>query len=275
MSGEPSRERRSGPPPSRRRGPLRALRHRLRPLVARPLAALSARLAPALYRGWMGLVFATSRVDRGNLDELPHILAAHGGAVALFWHEEAMTAAYAWARAGVRAHALVALGDAGDALARILARCGHAVTRGGSSERGSRRRHHRIRELARLLAEREGMLTAIAVDGTRGPAYHLKPGGLLVARESGRPIVLVRVWPRRCLRLGSWDRLAIPLPFGEIRYYLAGPYPVPRALRGAALEPLRRRLERGLAELAARSYDDADQPRPAGLLPAPEPATGP
>jgi lysophospholipid acyltransferase (LPLAT)-like uncharacterized protein len=216
----------------------------------------------------MGLVFATSRVDPGNASELGRILAAHGGAVALFWHEEALTAPYAWARAGFRGHALVALGDAGDALARILARCGHAVTRGGSSGRGSRRRHHRVRELALLLRQREGALTALAVDGTRGPAYHLKAGGLLVARESGRPVVLVRVWPRRCLRLRSWDRLAIPLPFGEIRYYVAGPYPVARELRRAALEPLRRSLERELAELAARSYDDAGQPRPAALLPA-------
>jgi lysophospholipid acyltransferase (LPLAT)-like uncharacterized protein len=255
-----------------RRGPLRGLRHRLRPLLARPLAALGARLAPPLYLAWMRLVFATSRIDPGNLSELAPLLAAHRGAVALFWHEEALLAPYAWARAGVRAHALVALGDAGDGLARILARCGHAVTRGGASRRGSRRRHHRVRELVAWLREREGGLTAIAVDGTRGPAYHLKPGGLLVAREAERPLVLARVWAGRCLRLRSWDRLAIPLPFGAIHYRLLGPFPVPRELRGASLEPLRQRLERELAGLAARSYREAGQRVPSALTPSRPPS---
>jgi hypothetical protein len=256
-------------PRRRRRGPLRALRHRLRPLLARPLAALGARLAPPLYLGWMRLVFATSRIEPGNVSALAGILSAHGGVVALHWHEEVLLAPYAWKRAGVRGHALVALGDAGDGMARILARCGHAVTRGGSSRRGSRRRPRLIGELAALLRESEGSLTAIAVDGTSGPAYHLKPGGLLVARDSGRPIVLVRVWPGRCLRLGSWDRLAIPLPFGAIRYSLLGPIPVPRELRGEALEPLREQLEQQLGQLAVRSYEVAGQPVPSALRPAP------
>ena len=73
----------------------------------------------------------------------------------------------------------------------------------------------------------DGVIYGLTVDGSKGPAYRLKRGGVVIARECGRPIVLVRTWYRRCLRLDTWDRTAIPLPFNRIHYYLEGPYFAP------------------------------------------------
>jgi hypothetical protein len=89
---------------------------------------------------------------------------------------------------------------------------------------------------------------------------------VVIARECGRPVVLVRTWYRRCLRLNTWDRTAIPLPFNRIHYYMEGPYfAPPDANTEAGLERFRLRLEQDLIALAARSYDDLGQPRPANL----------
>ena len=112
-----------------------------------------------------------------------------------------------------------------------------------------------------------GVLYGITVDGSKGPAYRMKTGGVVIARECGKPIVLVRTWYRRCLRLPTWDRMAIPLPFNVIHYYAQGPYEVPpNATAEDELERFTAFLERELIALAARSYDDAGQARPANLV---------
>jgi lysophospholipid acyltransferase (LPLAT)-like uncharacterized protein len=96
-------------------------------------------------------------------------------------------------------------------------------------------------------------LCAIAVDGSHGPRRSLKSGGLALARAAGKPIVLARVASRPCLRLTTWDRLAVPLPFGRIRLALRGPYPLPEdAATRAGLERFRARLEREMLEMAHR-----------------------
>jgi len=107
----------------------------------------------------------------------------------------------------------------------------------------------------------------ITVDGSQGPAYRMKPGGILIARECGKPVALARTWYARSIRLGTWDRTAIPLPFNRIRYYLAGPYPVPAdADTEEGLHDFLLRMEDGLIDMAARSYRDLGQPLPANLV---------
>ena len=77
-----------------------------------------------------------------------------------------------------------------------------------------------VRNLAAALGQRvevsleanPGTVLGVVVDGSAGPRYRMKPGSLLVARRSGLPIVLLRVWFRRCLRFRTWDRTALPLP---------------------------------------------------------------
>jgi lysophospholipid acyltransferase (LPLAT)-like uncharacterized protein len=123
------------------------------------------------------------------------------------------------------------------------------------------------RDLIEHMRATDHVVYGLTVDGSKGPAYRLKPGGVLIARECGRPIVLVRTWYRRCLRLATWDRTAIPLPWNEIHYYAVGPYAVPGdAATRPGLERFAERLEDDLVALAARSYDDVGQPRPANLL---------
>jgi lysophospholipid acyltransferase (LPLAT)-like uncharacterized protein len=95
----------------------------------------------------------------------------------------------------------------------------------------------------------------------------MKTGGIVIARECGKPVVLARTWYKRCLRLPTWDRMAVPLPFNLIRYYLRGPYFVPDSARSpAGLEEFRLHLENELIDLAAQSYDDMGQARPANLV---------
>jgi long-chain acyl-CoA synthetase len=233
----------------------------------RPLLRLALVVAPPIYRAYMRLVFATSQVELGDFPRLHAIRDEHDGVVVLLWHEEVFTVGYGYGVvAGFHPHTLASSGDVGEVVTRVLQRCGFVVFRGGSSRHRSRRRHTVLVEMIRHMKQSPGVLYGITVDGSRGPAYRIKPGALLVAARCEKPVVLARTWYRRCLRLPTWDRTAIPLPFNQIVYYLRGPYFVSADARdGEALEPLRRRLEQELIDLAAESYDEMGQPRPTRL----------
>ncbi len=259
----------------RERGWLHTLRHELRPWITRPLMRLNLALFPTLYLLYMRFVWATSRiVDRGAAARAREISAAHNGMVALLWHEEVMTVAWAYPQLGFRPHTLASLSNDGAVITRLLERCGFVVFRGGSSDRASRRTSTVTRHLIDHMRETDGVVYGLTVDGSKGPVYRMKAGGIVIARECGRPIVLVRTWYQRCIRLRTWDRTAIPLPFNRIHHYLEGPYFAPAdADTRAGLERFRQQLERDLIALAARSYDELGQPRPVDLLaPDPEPA---
>jgi lysophospholipid acyltransferase (LPLAT)-like uncharacterized protein len=75
------------------------------------------------------------------------------------------------------------------------------------------------RSLARLLGElgASGYSLVVTPDGPWGPYRVAKPGALIVARQSGLPILPLAVRARPALRLTRrWDRQLVPLPFSTI-----------------------------------------------------------
>jgi len=239
----------------------------MRNAFVRPLTALALAVVPRLYLGYMKLVFATSRVETNGFERLHDITREHDGAVALLWHEEVFTVAYGYSFFAFKPHTLASPGTAGELITRMLDLCGYVVFRGGSSRKASRRRAGVVGLMVDHMRANRDVTYGITVDGSYGPAYRMKPGGVLIARACGKPLALVRTWCQRSLRLPTWDRTAIPLPFNRIRYYLAGPYTVPDDTdTEAGLERFVLRLEDELIEIAAQSYRDAGQPLPANLV---------
>lgn len=252
-----------GAPPTRRRPAWR----RARRAGKRALTRTAGVLAPPLYRAWMGLVWRTSRrVDRG-LDGLLADRDGGGRLVLLMWHEEIFSAPYAYARLGIRGHVLVSRSGVGELAARISQACGHAISRGGSSGRGSRFRPTAIRGAIRWMRDHADGVFATPVDGSRGPRYRMKPGSLLLARACDAQVVAVRIWFRHCVRLPTWDRAALPLPFGEIHTYAGKLHPLPSdAEERDGLETFLRSRERELLDLALRSHTDTRSRPPARLV---------
>jgi lysophospholipid acyltransferase (LPLAT)-like uncharacterized protein len=253
-------------------------RRRARRFFTRPLAAISAAIAPPFYMLYMRFVWSTSRVDLGNFGDLQRLCDEYDGAVALLWHEEVFTVAYGYWWAGVHGHTLASRGDAGEVITRLLLRCGYTVFRGGSTTSRSRHREGVIGDLVAHMRDHHGVLYGLTVDGSKGPAYRMKSGGIVVASACGKPIALVRTWYRRSLRLPTWDRTAIPLPFNRITYYYRGPYFAPESLADSAvLERFQGQLEDDLVDLAAESYAAMGQSRPMNLVkrPALERIAGP
>lgn len=115
---------------------------------------------------------------------------------------------------------------------------------------GSRRLALRLASLAA-----EGWSPVVTPDGPFGPYRVAKPGALIVARESGLPIVPWHISVRPGLRLTRrWDRQVVPLPFSRITVR-EGP-----RIRVGPRERLGRRLDDLQAALAAAGGEAGSGP---------------
>jgi lysophospholipid acyltransferase (LPLAT)-like uncharacterized protein len=132
-----------------------------------------------------------------------------------------------------------ASGD-GALLAAVLAKFGLESIRGSTSRRGPQA----LLEATRWL--RKGYSVAITPDGPRGPSHQIQEGIIYLAQVSGRPIVPISNFTRWKIRLPSWDRFQIPLPFARCELYDNDPIWVPRDATEADREQLRSRLEESM-----------------------------
>jgi lysophospholipid acyltransferase (LPLAT)-like uncharacterized protein len=100
-------------------------------------------------------------------------------------------------------------------------------------------------------AERGHDLT-ITPDGPRGPCYQVQDGIMSLAQVTGLPIVPVAMNLKWKLRMNSWDRFQIPLPFARCEVSVGRAIQVPRETTDPGREELRKELE---AELRAITRD--------------------
>lgn len=134
----------------------------------------------------------------------------------------------------------------GEYIARFITRFGFGAVRGSSTRGGVRA----LVQMARLM--RKGVPMAFTVDGPRGPRYKAKPGPILLARKTGRPIIPLSFEYRNRLEIGSWDKMQIPLPFTCVRAYFAKPIYVPEDASEAATENKLQELQESLDNLVTQ-----------------------
>ena len=218
---------------------------------------LAVRLAPWVYRAWMRLVAATSRVDESAAHELNERRRRGERIVLLMLHQDVFVAP--WFLRGIGVCGLANTGDAGDIIDSVMRSLGHRNVRGGTSGRESRRRTlTAIRELIRYGRERasDGFVIAITPDGSIGPAGACKPGFGLVALETAASVWCIDIHASRSVLLNTWDRTMIPLPFGRVWARMEGPIEIPADANAAALEAVRLEAEVALHRLHSRVFGE-------------------
>jgi lysophospholipid acyltransferase (LPLAT)-like uncharacterized protein len=83
-------------------------------------------------------------------------------------------------------------------------------------------------------------------------------GIVMLARESGRPIVPIALASSRRIVLNNWDKTTINLPFSRGAAVCGEPVWVPAGASDETLERCRRQLEENLNAATARAYAIAD-----------------
>jgi lysophospholipid acyltransferase (LPLAT)-like uncharacterized protein len=165
-----------------------------------------------------------------------------GQVIATFWHNRLLAMPLLADRAPVCV--IVSHHRDGEIASRALRGWGVHVVR-GSASRGAISGFRRMAD-----AYRRGDSIAVLPDGPRGPIYRVKPGVIRLAKATGAPIFPLSYVASRCVRLRSWDRLIVPLPFARVEIRVGPALEVPRDADRDGLEDCRQRLEQRLNELS-------------------------
>ena len=91
----------------------------------------------------------------------------------------------------------------------------------GSSTRGAL---GAVRAL--ITSHRAGEDVVVVPDGPRGPRHEAKAGVVQLGRATGASIIPIALAAAPCRRLGSWDRMQVPLPFARVAIRLGAPVDV-------------------------------------------------
>lgn len=145
-----------------------------------------------------------------------------------------------------RLAALVSASRDGGLLARVLEHFNVEPVRGSSSRRGAQA----LREL--VSCGEHGYDLAITPDGPRGPSYSVQEGVIATAQLTGLAIVPASYHLNWKVRVKSWDRFQVPLPFACCEITTGQIMRVPREASEAEREELRQQLE---AQMRAMTRD--------------------
>jgi lysophospholipid acyltransferase (LPLAT)-like uncharacterized protein len=201
-----------------------------------------------------GIVRTVSATVRFTLDDRPGFFNGRPREKIIFalWHNRLALSAVLYHRF-VRGHdperriaGMVSASRDGGLLAKIFEYFRIEPVRGSSSRRGPQA----LREM--VTRAEAGYDLAITPDGPRGPCYTVQEGVIATAQLSGLTIVPVSYHLTWKIRLKSWDRFQIPLPFTRCHITVGQVMHIPRETSEEEREQWRLRLE---AELRAITRD--------------------
>jgi lysophospholipid acyltransferase (LPLAT)-like uncharacterized protein len=195
----------------------------------------------------MRTVWGWSRVVRvvGG-EHISGVLAGSPSFIPVYWHQHQLFCAkylFDLSDVGVKPGVLVSPSVDGEFGAIIVRKLGGEVIRGSSSHTGART----LRDFYQALVK-DGISPVITPDGPRGPAGKFKPGALLLAQLSQRPIIPLSYCASRAWKI-SWDRFVIPKLAARIVIAVGEPVYVPKGLDAAALERMQVDMEHRLTSL--------------------------
>lgn len=212
-----------------------------------PLRSMLYRIIVPVGLALVRLVWSWSRVVR--VDGEAHIAEALHRApsfIPVYWHQHQLFCVKALldrGAEGIRPGFLISPSVDGEIGAMLVSRLRGVVIRGSSSHTGARA----LRDYYHALMH-EAVSPSITPDGPRGPPWVFKPGAILLAQISGRPIVPISYAASRAWTF-HWDRFVIPKPFARIVIAIGEPVWVDKGLDTQALDAMQHEMARRLQSL--------------------------
>jgi len=189
------------------------------------------------------LFWATCRVRATpGLERARAAVRENRSVIPVYWHQHMLfgvKALLALRDDGLKLGFLISPSVDGTAPAMLVGKIGAHVIRGSSTHTGARA----LRDYYETIVKQE-ISPAITPDGPRGPAHEFKPGAVMLAQLTGKPILPVSVAASRTWRFRTWDRFELPLPFSRVVIAYGEPVRLPRGVDAEALS----RLQSDMAE---------------------------
>jgi lysophospholipid acyltransferase (LPLAT)-like uncharacterized protein len=221
------------------------------------------RAAGFLAAEFLRLVWLTNRFSFDPPD-VHDIVEPQMPAIFAFWHGQHFMTPFIKSKDIHRAKVLISRHRDGEFNAIAAERLGIGTIRGSGDHGSAFSRKGGVgafKEMMHALAENYNVaLTADVPKRSRIAGL----GIIMLARESGRPIMPFAMATSRFLRLKNWDRTTINLPFG--RGVLVGGeiIMVPPDAGAETMEELRARLEATLNDATRRAYAQIGRAEEAG-----------
>jgi lysophospholipid acyltransferase (LPLAT)-like uncharacterized protein len=212
---------------------------------------------------YLRLVWLTNKFSF-EPSEVYEIVEPQQPVIFVFWHGQHFMTPFIKTKESHRAKVLISRHRDGEFNAVAAERLGIETIRGSGDHGGAFHRKGGIgafREMVQALAEGYNVASTADVP-KRSRVVGL--GIIMLARESGRPILPFAMVTSRFIRLRNWDRTTINLPFGRGALVGIEEVIVPPDADAASMEKLRQRLEANLNEATRRAYARVGRPEQAG-----------
>jgi lysophospholipid acyltransferase (LPLAT)-like uncharacterized protein len=207
-------------------------------------------IAAAIIRAWWAMTRVVTVLGEGRLEQA---LVKHGAVIPVYWHQhQLLPVRYLLERraAGLKLGFLVSPSVDGEMPAMLVQGAGAHAIRGSSSATGARA----LRDYYEAIT-RDGISPAITPDGPHGPAREFKPGAILLAQLSGKPILPIAYAARRVFVFPTWDQFILPLPFTSAVLAIGEPRIVPKRLDARDLGEWQGRMKAELEALYRAASD--------------------
>lgn len=191
-----------------------------------------------------------TRIHVDGAENITAALARATSFVPVYWHQHQLLCVKPLLEmrdAGVKLGFLISPSVDGEIGAMLVRKLGAEVIRGSSSHTGARA----LRDYYQALAH-QGISPAITPDGPRGPPWKFKPGAILLAQMSQRPMIPMAYAASRAWQI-QWDRFVIPKPFARIAIVIGPPVYVGKGLDADGLARLQGEMEGNLHGLYRRA----------------------
>jgi lysophospholipid acyltransferase (LPLAT)-like uncharacterized protein len=231
-------------------GPLRNTIYEQRTRSGRQLTAARLwlyRMVVPLGLALIRLVWRSSRVvSVQGTEHITQALARAPSFIPVYWHQHQLFCVkhlLSLRPLGVKLGFLISPSVDGELGAMLVRSLGAEVIRGSSTHTGARA----LRDYYQALSH-DNVSPAITPDGPRGPPWKFKPGAVLLAQLSQRPIIPMTYAASRAWKI-KWDSFVLPKPLARISIMVGEPVYVPKGLDAAGLEGLQADMEARLKSL--------------------------
>lgn len=173
-----------------------------------------------------------------------------GAFVFSVWHEQVfmVLGAHAWTGPFMT---LASRSKDGDYAAFICKKLGFVAVR-GSSRKKKKDKGGKEAMQEYITRMNEGARGGITVDGPRGPRQVCKVGIVLIAQQTGAPIVPVVAVARPVWEFNSWDRFKLPKLFSKVAMEYGAPIMVEKDATPERIDEYCRLVETKMKELEQR-----------------------
>src|SRR5512145_186063 len=179
--------------------------------------------------------------------------AHHHPCIAAMWHGQFLLLPLV-KQPGFEVDIMLARHRDAELMGAVLRRFGMRLIRGAGA--GGRRKDrggvHAFR--AAVHALREGRTVGMTADVPGGEARRVGLGIVMIARQSGRPVVPLAIATTRYWALNTWSRMTVNLPWSHLGFAVGEAVYVPREASGDELEACRLAVEASLNEATKQAF---------------------